>query len=1559
MSDSKRMKKIEKENKQLKKSVNDLVVQQKDLLRTLKKLAKAKKGKKRKRSEEKREESRKKKKKTDEGLSSLQGDPQGSRKNDSRLKIPRVKVSNTFAVPGQKKGQNLFISDGSPENNRQIYRWVEKYQKLPVGKEKTRVKRNLVAMFKEAISKGHVIYDTKYVPEDILRPAMEEYQKETGKEVTMEFDSSPSATTSESEGPPPKERFTGNMEKYVIDLTQKDNNGFVENLANTTDQVSDILMRLLRRWKSFKYYVEYAVILERDAGPGANEDFEQRDVKLTSSGEDSIVETVRKKADVDQTLSASFQRLLEALTRYTGQGSGLRFLESISLSILASRQVFGITKSLPESETTTSTSSSNEDIESGDAGGTWIPLPPWVRNRRAAVNPKPPGNQWRTDQRCFEWAILRGLNYPLDDPLQRPMDISDLLPKRGSIALPEGVSYPIPLDDRVLSEIENLNGGFSFSIFSLGNVEDECRPLYISRYRFQRGKHIQLGLISSFGKSHFVMIRGMSTLFPNSYNGSARFFCEACLSPHKTRQSLKNHEEACGKHEPAKIVMPEKGSKDHVIRFESWRFKLPKPWVIYADFESVIDAKTNRHTVSSAVYSINCRYEAHEKVLGFGDRPLGELRKFAGPSTLSSFMSAVFEDVSIIEGLSTENKPCDPSEEELRDFKETKECHICQKPLGPVRDMDHDHYDGRYRGAAHKSCNMQYGASKYFKVPVVFHNLRGYDGYFVLRELANMAEKLEKVEVIAKNLDKYTCIEVNNVRFMDSMQFINGKLETLVENYRKDMEDEDPIRYQSKLVCGFPKIWDFVRKRFESFPKGIKRKGETMSAPSGGTMKDAILASMLRMSVTKGVYPYEYMDSFERMKETSLPPRSCFFSKLKNEGISEADYWKANRVWQTFRCKDMLDYTQIYNTLDVLLLEVLFETFRASCLAPDSYGLDPAHFITAPSLSWYAMLKMNFRDDITIENMTDVNMLLMVESGVMGGICQVFNPFASLKAATREELFEINDGFDRKIVALDANNLYGWAMSQPLPIGCFRWEKVGEGEVLQRQNPKDWIPLSELAKKQLAKGKEAPEKGDDPNMSTVELWANEDMGEVREGILKLDPLGAWGYILEVDVNVPERLHDLLNDYPLLPEHKCPLPSPFSQAELDRLGMDGIDETTKLVCDLTPKRNYVIHFRNLIQALELGYKLIKIHRVIAFKQRPWLATYIQFNTDKRRVAKNSVEKDFFKLMNNSIFGKMLEQVRKRRNIRFYLEKDILKALRQASGPWAKQWRVIVEDKLVIMELAKHKVVMNRPVILGMSILGLSKWLMYDFHYNKMLPTFGLEGLTLNYTDTDSLIYLLKAPSHRKVDDMLIEMQEVFDCFDLSELDKENALIACGKFDPKKNAKIPGLFKDDTGGRTIKQFAGVRSKMYSLKMEKGHGKDKSKKKGIPESAFIEVPCEGIGPSHRRTLKHSDYVRAIFGESSADVHFATIEHDKQFNVRSDPKRKKGLAGGDTKSYYFDHASCVRYGHKHIKDVANLFGSMEDYYWEQPEVLKDAENDVLFYLDQERLLLEENMRQ
>ena len=162
----------------------------------------------------------------------------------------------------------------------------------------------------------------------------------------------------------------------------------------------------------------------------------------------------------------------------------------------------------------------------------------------------------------------------------------------------------------------------------------------------------------------------------------------------------------------------------------------------------------------------------------------------------------------------------------------------------------------------------------------------------------------------------------------------------------------------------------------------------------------------------------------------------------------------------------------------------------------------------------------------------------------------------------------------------------------------------------------------------------------------------QEIDELRENLMTLPADGTEGYILEVDLEYPKELHTLHNDYPLAPE-KLKVPhdwlSPYCQQLMEDLQMN-FTPTDKLVPNLNDKHHYILHYRNLQLYLSLGLKLTKVHRVLGFNQSPWLKKYIEFNTDKRKHARNDFEKDFFKLMNNAVFGKTMENLRKRVNVK---------------------------------------------------------------------------------------------------------------------------------------------------------------------------------------------------------------------------------------------------------------------------------------------------------------------
>ena len=204
-------------------------------------------------------------------------------------------------------------------------------------------------------------------------------------------------------------------------------------------------------------------------------------------------------------------------------------------------------------------------------------------------------------------------------------------------------------------------------------------------------------------------------------------------------------------------------------------------------------------------------------------------------------------------------------------------------------------------------------------------------------------------------------------------------------------------------------------------------------------------------------------------------------------------------------------------------------------------------------------------------------------------------------------------------------------------------------------------------------------------------WVDVNHNEISELATRTDK----GYLLEVDVSYPKELHNQHNDLPFMCE---------------RMEINGVE---KLVPNLRDKKNYVIHIQALNQALQHGLRLDRIHRAIEFGQSPWLKTYIDFNTQLRTAAANDFERDFFKLMNNSVFGKTMENIRKHRNIKLVTTEE--KYLHTVMKPNFKSG-VLFGENLMGCEMGKIKVVMNKPVYLGQAILDLSKIVMYEFHYD---------------------------------------------------------------------------------------------------------------------------------------------------------------------------------------------------------------------------------------------------
>ena len=309
---------------------------------------------------------------------------------------------------------------------------------------------------------------------------------------------------------------------------------------------------------------------------------------------------------------------------------------------------------------------------------------------------------------------------------------------------------------------------------------------------------------------------------------------------------------------------------------------------------------------------------------------------------------------------------------------------------------------------------------------------------------------------------------------------------------------------------------------------------------------------------------------------------------------------------------------------------------------------------------------------------------------------------------------------------------------------------------------------------------------------------------------------------------------------------------------------------KLIPTLMNKEKYVIHYRNLQLYIDLGLKVKKVHRVLEFNQSPWLKQYIDFNTNKRKNAKNDFEKDFFKLMNNSVFGKTMENLRKRVDVRLVTdEKKLLKLTSKPTYVTSK----IFNENLVAVHKIKETLTLNRPAYVGMCILDLSKTLMYDFHYNYIKKNYKYKAKLL-FTDTDSLTYE-------------IEADRVYRDFwnDKDEFDNSGYSNDSPYFD-KTNKKVIGKFKDETGGVPIVEFVGLRSKMYSY--IKDNNKGGKTAKGIKKNVI------------KNDITHENYKNTLFNNEQMYHKMKTIRSENH-QLGSYEINKVSLSCFDDKRYIY----------------------------------------------------------
>ena len=1011
-------------------------------------------------------------------------------------------------------------------------------------------------------------------------------------------------------------------------------------------------------------------------------------------------------------------------------------------------------------------------------GCEYIKLPPCLKSKHSLLS----FNCY--DNKCFLYSVLAAFRKQRN--ARRITSYTALI---SSLNL-NGISFPTRLNE--IPKFEKHNN-VTINVFGMFQEEESngCSrlipfPMYIStNFENEHKKHINLLLY----KNHYMLIKNIDKFIRPFFWKKTRYFCCKCLLSFNRKISYKLHKQSdClnNNYTGQAYALPLKGTR---VKFAKYSHQIKNPFIIYADFETfneeINKSKGKGGTLLKSKHNLNA----------FGAISISKYTEYSKPpyiyigqNVIAKFVQYIYQvraEISYI--LDYKRLPLQLTVEDIQHLSKQTKCYLCGIALntpGLKKVVDHAHLGregkGRDVNYACNTCNLLHSSLKFtnLKIPIVMHNAMNYDSHFIIQEIHRFIKS--RISVLPRSSEKFLTLSFDNFCVVDSFQFLPNSLANLADLLaNKDKADmKETLKYLSKT-------------------------------------------DLLPFVIRKGVMCYDYINSWERLNEKRLPSKDHFFNKLTNKHILTEEYNHAQFMFKAFSCNTIKDYLKQYLKVDVLLLCDVFESFRERSLV--FYGLDPAKYLTAPALSYDAMLR---HTNIKFDLLDELDMYNFIENGIRGGITNVIHRFAE----TRNE--------NEHIVYLDCNNLYGYAMTQLLPYKDFKWLDPNTYSAFNVQDIKDDNPV--------------------------------------------------GYILEVTLEYPNDLHDLHDMYPLAPE-KLSIDysqlSPYALFVLNKYDMKYKKGATKLISTLSTKKKYTVHYRNLKLYLDLGMKIKEIHKILSFKQSQWMKPYIDFNNLKRKEATSTFDKEFFKLMNNSVFGKCMENVKRRMKMELTSNADRCKVLIQK--PTFHSLHIFQSD-FVGVQYKKPQVLLNKPVYLGFTILELSKMHMYDFHYNYMLKSFGLESLKLLYTDTDSFIYKIWHENYQNI------MKELLDLFDFSNLDSTHPL--CNN----NNHKVMGKFKDEAAGKKIKEFIALRPKMYSILFDSGE---------------VMKRVKGVHRTSVNSMFHSEFKDVLLNSKQTYALYNTIRSFKH-QVYTVEEHKLALSPFEDKRWLYPNGvRSLAYGNCKIR--------------------------------------------
>ena len=670
-------------------------------------------------------------------------------------------------------------------------------------------------------------------------------------------------------------------------------------------------------------------------------------------------------------------------------------------------------------------------------GGSYIDSPKWLKDKKSTINPK------NNDAKCFQYAVTLALNLDnIDNHPERISKIKHFINKYNW----KDIDFPSTSKDWKKSESDNE---VALNVLYVPHNTKKINIAYKSNNNLTCDKQIILLMITNGEKWHYLTVKNLPGLLRRATSTHKEdFYRLNCFHSYRTRNKLEAHKKICNNHDYCHVEMP---TKDYnVIKYNFGEKSMKLPFVIYADLECLLEkmstfinnpnesstTEINKHTPLGYSLFTHCSLDESKNKLNY----------YRGEDCMKKFFKDLRTHATKI--INYEKKKMIPLtiKEEIYHNKQ-KICYICKKEFDnnykkQQKVRDHCHHTEKYRVAAHNICNLRYKVPK--EIPVVFHSGSTYDYHFIIKELVKEFDV--NFDCLGENTEKYITFSVPSkkkieikdieitykIKFIDSYRFMSSLLSKLVDNLSEGIHNNkcvdsnsclDYIKIKNeKLLLKCLNCNTYYKKKFNK--DLIKKFRNTYSFCDNDINKFVLL-------LRKGVYPYEYVDNWEKFDETSLPNKEDFCSNLNMEDINDIDDRHANNVFRRFELENLGQYHDLYVQSDTLLLADVFENFRDMCIKV--YELNPALFLSLPGLAWQACLK---KTNIELELLTDYDMLLVVEEGIRGGIFHSIHRYAK---ANNKYMKNYNNNEESSYIQyLDAINLYGWAMSKKLLVNGFK-----------------------------------------------------------------------------------------------------------------------------------------------------------------------------------------------------------------------------------------------------------------------------------------------------------------------------------------------------------------------------------------------------------------------------------------------------------------------------------------------------------------------------------------